>query len=57
MVGVLDQRTRSQSPLAERHLERLEGELGSQLVYQSPADHLAGMSIEQHRQIQRAFAV
>src|SRR6267378_2034676 len=50
VVGVMHDAFRA--PLPERHVERGEHELGSQVLSHAPADDSATVGIEDHRQVQ-----
>jgi hypothetical protein len=46
----------SWAPPLDRHGERGDGELGAHVVAHGPTDHLAGEQIEDHGQVEPAFA-
>jgi hypothetical protein len=54
VVGVVHQPGRG-TPLADGHVERIQGQLGAQVVGDRPADHAAGERVQDHRDEQPAF--
>jgi len=53
-IGVVDQ-PRRQAPGLERHRQGVEGELGAPVVGHRPADHPAGVAVDEDRAVEPAF--
>ena len=54
-IAVMDQASRRRPAGCDRHVERLDRQLGTQRRRQCPADHLAAERVEDHRQIDERF--
>jgi hypothetical protein len=55
VVGVVDQ-TRRRSTLTDGHIERVEDQLGAQMLGHGPAHHPAGEGVQDYCQVQPTLA-
>jgi hypothetical protein len=55
VVSVVDQ-TRRRSTLTDRHVERVQDQLGAQVLSHGPAHNSQGEGVQDHREIQPALA-